>query len=62
MNTVRKINASDIVHEIKENKSNLSLVSSKSHDNKNESEKMTKEYLNEKLYYFYTHGGPIMEI
>ncbi len=25
-------------------------------------EKMTKDYLNEKLYYFYNNGGPIMDI
>ncbi len=62
MNAVRKMNASDIVKEIKENKSNLSLVSSESRNNKKEAEKMTKEYLNEKLYYFYNNGGPIMDI
>jgi len=25
-------------------------------------EKMAKDYLNEKLYYFYNNGGPIMDI
>jgi len=29
---------------------------------KAELDKMTNEYLNEKLYYFYNNGGPIMDI
>lgn len=29
---------------------------------KADDDKMNKHYLNEKLYYFYTNGGPIMEL
>lgn len=29
---------------------------------KEEDGKMTSDYLNEKLYYFYNNGGPIMDI
>ncbi|MGE5458951.1 MAG: hypothetical protein ACM3NJ_00715 [Methanobacterium sp.] len=43
-------------------KRNIALVHSEEKAEKNESEKMTKEYLNEKLYYFYNNGGPVMDI
>ncbi len=62
MNAVKKISASDIVHEIKESKGNISLVGNGTPAEQKEVGKMTKEYLNEKLYYFYTDGGPIMDI
>lgn len=44
-----------------EKRNSLYLVSSEMKADKKEADKMTKEYLNEKLYYFYTNGGPVMD-
>lgn len=49
-------------HNKTEKQSQISLVSSETNKVKKEADKMTKEYLNEKLYYFYTNGGPVMDI
>lgn len=40
----------------------MTLVNNEMNADKKEADKMTKEYLNEKLYYFYNNGGPIMDI
>ena len=40
-------------------KPNLTVVKS---EKVKEEIKYTKEYLNEKMYYFYNHGGPIVEL
>lgn len=45
-----------------EKQENISLANSGAIIEKKEAEKMTKEYLDEKLYYFYTNGGPVMDI
>ena len=60
MNAIRKL-VSEII-KVEESKTNLTLVSNESLEDKKDAEKMTKEYLNEKLYYFYTNGGPVMDI
>lgn len=62
MITAKKNSPLNIIYEIKASKSHISLVSNKYNAEKEEVEKMTKEYLNEKLYYFYNNGGPIMEL
>jgi len=62
MNAIKKMMPAKSIEKITTNKTNLSLVSNEKYEDKKEAEKMTKEYLNEKLYYFYSHGGPIMDI
>jgi hypothetical protein len=42
-------------------RTSLTLIKDEKCDKK-EAVTMTKEYLNEKLYCFYTNGGPIMDI
>ena len=59
MNAIKKKMTSEEVNKTSDSKTNLNLVST---ENKKEAEKMTKDYLNEKLYYFYTNGGPVMDI
>jgi len=44
------------------NEKQISLVNKETSVDKKEADKMTKENLDEKLYYFYTNGGPIMDI
>ena len=50
--TAIQINRADII----------SLESIKNLQDRKAAEKMTTEYLNEKLAYFYNNGGPIMEL
>jgi len=45
-----------------EKQKNINLANSGAKIEKKEAEKMTKEYLDEKLYYFYANGGPVMDI
>jgi hypothetical protein len=61
MNAIKKTMVSKETNKTEAN-TNLNLVEDKKTEDKNEAEKMTKEYLNEKLYYFYTNGGPVMDI
>ena len=60
MNAIRKM-VKEIVNKA-EAKTNLTLVSNENGEDKKEAVKMSKEYLNEKMYYFYTNGGPVMDI
>jgi len=62
MNAIRKLMTSEEVNKTSGDKTNLTLVSNENREDKKEAEKMTMEYLNEKLYYFYTNGGPVMDI
>ena len=62
MNAVREIRPNVGRNEIKEKQTKISLVSIEIKAEKRGVDKMTKEYLNEKLYYFYNNGGPIMDI
>jgi hypothetical protein len=62
MNAVRGINPNVGINEIKSKQSKISLVSIEIKEERREVDKMTKEYINEKLYYFYNNGGPIMDI
>ena len=39
----------------------LTIVNTEKSETKEET-KYTKEYLNEKMYYFYNNGGPVMDI
>jgi len=59
MNAIKKMMISEEVNKNSASKTNLTLVSK---EDKKEAEKMSKEYLNEKLSYFYSHGGPIMDL
>jgi hypothetical protein len=61
MNAIKKMMASEEANKT-EIETNLNLIKSTKAEDKKEAEKVTKEYLNEKLYYFYTNGGPIMDI
>ncbi|MDD3363628.1 MAG: hypothetical protein PHZ03_01455 [Syntrophomonas sp.] len=66
MNVARKIDMKDTVYKNRYSKKStrtngaelISLVSKKGLEDK----KVTLEYLNEKLTYFYNNGGPIMDI
>ena len=62
MNAIRKMMPAKNIDKATVSKTNLSLISNEKYEDKKEAEKMTKEYLNEKLSYFYSHGGPIMDI
>jgi formate-dependent nitrite reductase cytochrome c552 subunit len=62
MNAVRGISPNVGINEIKSKQSKISLVSIEIKKERREVDKMTKEYINEKLYYFYNNGGPIMDI
>jgi len=62
MNAVRGISPNVGINEIKSKQSKISLVSIEIKEERREVDKMTKEYINEKLYYFYNNGGPIMDI
>ena len=61
MNAIRKMMVSETTNKA-EAKTNLTLVSNENGEDKKEAEKMSKEYLNEKMYYFYNNGGPIMDV
>ena len=61
MNAIRRMMASEII-KAGESKTNLTLVSNEDLGDKKETVKMTKEYLNEMLHFFYEQGGPIMDI
>ena len=61
MNAIRNMMVSEI-NKAKESKTTLTLVNNEDPKDKKEAEKMTKVYLDEKLYYFYTNGGPVMDI
>ena len=61
MNTIRKMMVSETTNKA-DAKTNLTLVSNENRAAKKEAAKMSKEYLNEKMYYFYTNGGPVMDI
>ena len=60
MNAIRKM-VKEIVNKA-DAKTNLTLVCNENREDKKEAANMSKEYLNEKMYYFYTNGGPIMDI
>ena len=62
MNAIRKMMTSEEVNKNSASKTNLTLVNNENRDDKKKAEKMSKDYLNEKLYYFYTNGGPVMDI
>jgi len=62
MNAVRNMLPTECGEKITVSNISLSLVSNEKQVVKNELERMTKDYLNEKLSYFYSHGGPIMDI
>ena len=57
MNAIR--NKMENIDKSTTSKTNLTLVSKK---DKKEAENVAKDYLNEKLSYFYSHGGPIMDL
>ena len=59
MNAIKKMMVNENVDKNTTSKINLTLISK---EDKKEAEKMSKEYLDEKLSYFYSHGGPIMDI
>jgi len=61
MNAIRKMMISETANKA-DKKTNLTLVSNENREDKKEAAKMSKEYLNEKMYYFYNNGGPIMDI
>lgn len=70
MNVARKIYLMDTAYENRWNRISdrpsgadiIPLVIRKKREDKNVAERMTIEYLNEKLAYFYNNGGPIMEL
>ncbi|MDD3363629.1 MAG: hypothetical protein PHZ03_01460 [Syntrophomonas sp.] len=69
MNVARNIRSRDNSYEykgskitIKTNGADIISLESKKNMDKKEAERMTVEYLNEKLTYFYNNGGPIMEL
>ena len=61
MNAIRKMMANETANKA-EVKANLTLVNNENREDKKEAAKMSQEYLNEKMYYFYTNGGPVMDI
>ena len=64
MNAVRKISYRDSLCKTEE-KTNIYLVSNNSRKENSvlvAGKIMSKDDLNEKLAYFYEHGGPIMEL
>jgi hypothetical protein len=61
MNAIKKMMASKEAKKTGD-RTSLTLVRNEKAENKKEAEKKTKEYLNEKLYYFYINGGPVMDI
>jgi hypothetical protein len=70
MNVARKIYLIDTAYENRWNRISdrpsgadiIALVSRRKREDKKATDGMTIEYLNEKLAYFYNHGGPIMEL
>jgi len=70
MNVARKIYLMDAAYENRWNRISerpsgadiIPLVTRRKREDKNAADGMTSEYLNEKLAYFYNHGGPIMEL
>lgn len=65
MNAIRKMINQERVNKIATSKTNLTLVKTEKKDKNIEmvdGKFMTKDELNEKLAYFYEHGGPIMEL
>ena len=60
MNVARKM---DTTFENQGDEKNiLTLVPDMTPEEKREAEEKIKQYLNEKLIYFYNNGGPIMDI
>ena len=60
MNVARKM---DTTFENRGDEKNiLTLVPDMTPEEKREAEEKIKQYLNEKLIYFYNNGGPIMDI
>jgi len=60
MNVARKM---DTTFENQGDEKNiLTLVPDMTPEEKREAEERIKQYLNEKLIYFYNNGGPIMDI
>jgi hypothetical protein len=60
MNVARKM---DPIHDnLADKRPNLTLVPDMTPEEKKEAEERIKQYLNEKLIYFYNNGGPIMDI
>ncbi|MGE5458952.1 MAG: hypothetical protein ACM3NJ_00720 [Methanobacterium sp.] len=62
MNAMREFITGTEKAEKTEKRINVTLVRSEEKAEIKEADKMTKEYLNEKLYYFYNNGGPVMDI
>lgn len=62
MNAMREFITTFEKDKTAEKRSSISLVINEMKTDKKEADRMTKEYLNEKLYYFYTTGGPVMDI
>ena len=52
----------DPIYDNLDKRPNLTLVPDMTPEEKREAEEMIKQYLNEKLAYFYNNGGPIMDI
>lgn len=62
MNAMREFIKGTEAAEKNEKRINMALVKNEEKAETKEADKMTKEYLNEKLYYFYNNGGPVMDI
>jgi vacuolar-type H+-ATPase subunit F/Vma7 len=60
MNVARKMNTT--FENRGDEKNILTLVPDMTPEEKMEAEERIKQYLNEKLTYFYNNGGPIMDI
>ena len=60
MNVARKMNTT--FEKRGDEKNILTLVPDMTPEEKREAEERIKQYLNEKLIYFYNNGGPIMDI
>jgi len=60
MNVARKMNTT--FENRGDEKNILTLVPDMTPEEKREAEERIKQYLNEKLIYFYNNGGPIMDI
>lgn len=62
MNAMREFITGTETAEKNEKRTNMALVKNEEKSAAKEAGKMTKEDLNEKLYYFYNNGGPVMDI
>lgn len=62
MNAMREFIIGTETVDKNEKRANMALIKKEEKAEAKEAGKMTKEDLNEKLYYFYNNGGPIMDI